>query len=135
MESRKGKTREVTRNTCNTTEHHLQELIVTRLVVKFDGRTLLFVLKDKLAKQRHSESHILLLLPQGLEATSSDCIFQVAIKREAKRLPVYKEQLSITAALRSPSNPKTSNKNEYKLPQSTALYVFMVTKKKEKPEN
>lgn len=31
MESRKGKTWEVTRNTCNTTEHHLQELTGSKI--------------------------------------------------------------------------------------------------------
>lgn len=31
MESRKGKTREVTRNTCNTTELHLQELTGSKI--------------------------------------------------------------------------------------------------------
>lgn len=74
MEAGKWKTtREVTRNTCNP-EYHSEG---------FTGSKSLIVglfLRDQLTKQRHSECHVLLLLQQGLETTSSDSTFPVAIK-------------------------------------------------------
>lgn len=45
-------TRKVTRNTCNP-EHHLQEFTGSKSLIVG-----LFVLKDQLATQRHSECHI-----------------------------------------------------------------------------
>lgn len=47
-------TREVSRNTCNP-EHHLQEFTGSKSLIV---RLFLFVLKDQLTTQRHSECHI-----------------------------------------------------------------------------
>ena len=73
MEAEKWKTtREVTRNTCNP-EHRLEEFTGSKSLIV----GLFSVLKYQLAQQKHSECHVLLLLQQGLETTSSDSTSQL----------------------------------------------------------